>query len=101
MDERKTITPNVGAYEGLKIAGGDSLSLGGVIRLIASYRGAEMLGIAGVVGLCYVVIAPVANMVVHMTGMLSILAVVVTGMLVTGRRNASAQAGTGETQADP
>lgn len=101
MDERNSITPDVGAYEGLRIAGGDASSLGGIVRLLATYRGAEVLGIAGVIGLCYSITAHVANVTVHIVGISAILAVAVTGMLVTGRRHASAEAGTGETQADP
>lgn len=101
MDEREIIRPDVGAYEGIRTSTGDPLSPSGIAKLISTYRGAEMLGIAGVVGLYQALMAPVANVIVHIVGIVSILMVVVTGMLVTGRRHASTKAGTGETQADP
>lgn len=101
MDERNTLTPDVGAYEGLKVVAGDTSNFGGLVRLIATYRGAEMLGIAGVVALYYSMVAPVANVGVHVVGMLAILTTGVTGIVVTGRQHASAKAGPGETQADP
>ena len=100
MDER-TVTPEVGAYEGLRVVAGDTATLGGLIRLIATYRGAEMLGIAGAVVLHYSMVAPVANVVVHVVGMLAILVTVVTGIVVTGRQHASAKERPGETQVDP
>lgn len=101
MDEHKSIRPDVEAYQGIRIAAGEGPTFGGFARLLTAYRGAELLGVAGVIGLYYTVIAPVSHTTVHLAGIVAMGAVVVIGMLVTGRRHAPTEAGTGETKADP
>ena len=103
MDERNTVTPDVGAYSGLQIVGSDPSTIGGVIRLLSTYRGPEILGLVGA-GIIGYLVAPATSVVIKIVGVVAILVVVVIGMLITGRRgtqNAPAQARTGETQADP
>lgn len=97
MNEQPTVRPDIKGYEGLRVVSEDPTTIGGIVRLLTSYHGAEMLGIVGVCGIVYLTISPVANQIVQIVGIVAILMVVVAGMIATGRPHASAKTGPGET----